>query len=141
MDFKTLRNAIDSCAAVAKNWFLEHSTQKNRADWQAKGQLGDNGIGAVYAFFDATGNCLYVGQTTQTLKQRANVQTSCHYQTVWWQSWQLLRFVNTSNQTDQLILEALLILALSPPYNTKPAARQIDQMFGDLGDAPETARP
>lgn len=121
--------AIAATASTAKDWFFEKSTQKQRSHWDANNQLEDNGNGAVYAFFRDDESCLYVGQTTQTLKQRANVRTSCHYQTEWWQYWHTLRFVNSKNQTDQLVLETLLILALSPPHNSKPAARQVSEMF------------
>ena len=129
MNIDTLRKSIAASVAVAKDWFFEHATQKSRLNWDAKGQLQDNGVGAVYAFFDNSGSCLYVGQTTQTIKQRANVETSRHYSAAWWPDWHVIRFINTQHQTDQLILESLLILALSPSHNSKPAAREIGQMF------------
>jgi len=129
MNKDTLRKTIAASAAVAKDWFFEHATIKKHDDWDKRGKLEDKGIGVVYAFINAKGKCLYVGQTTGTLKQRANARTSLHYQAVWWQEWRWLRFMNISNQTDQLILEALLILALSPQCNIKPAARRIRQMF------------
>lgn len=140
MNIDTVRKAIGVAAAVSTDWFFEHATQKNPTDWSSNGQLQDDGTGAVYAFFDGNGSCLYVGQTTQTLKQRANLQTSRHYDTLWWPTWQVLRFVNTPDQTDQLILESLLILALTPAHNTKPAARDIEKMFLAQQGLPEEVR-
>jgi len=129
MNTNALRKNISASAIVAKDWFFKNATEKEHDEWNARGQLEDKSIGAVYAFFNANGRCLYIGQTTQTLKQRANVQTAFHYQADWWENWRCLRFVNIPNQTDQLVLETLLILALHPPHNRRPAARRIGQMF------------
>ncbi|WP_200918014.1 GIY-YIG nuclease family protein [Jeongeupia sp. HS-3] len=129
METETLRKSVGACALTARDWFFERAIEKTPNDWSRHNSLQDQGIGAIYAFFGDTGQCLYVGQTTQTLKERANLRTSCHYEAPWWDHWTLLRFVNTENQTDQLVIEMLLILALSSEYNSKPAARNIHEML------------
>ena len=124
-----LKASLSSVALDAHNYFSSKAQSKNKVDWDKKGGLNDNGKGAVYAFFSVNGKCLYVGQTTQSLKQRANVKTSKHYDAEWWKKWKTLRFINIENRTDQLILEMLLIIHLEPSYNIKPASRKIADMF------------
>jgi hypothetical protein len=129
MEAEIFRQSIASCISTARDWFLANAKRKSRDDWSMRGGLGDNGLGAVYAFFGQESECFYVGQTTGSVKTRANFETSCHYETEWWEHWHELRFLNITNQTDQLVLETLLILSLSPKHNTKPAARLIHEMY------------
>lgn len=129
MEIDSFRLAVAACSATAREWFLAHSHQKDKAAWNSYGGLGDNGSGAVYAFFSSSSECLYIGQTTYPLKTRARFETSCHYDTPWWEDWTDLRFMNIENQTDQLVLEVLLILTFSPRYNAKPCARVIQDMY------------
>ncbi|SRR5260221_9423246 len=132
METQTLRDAIRSSALFAREWFFERAIEKEPKDWKARNALGDDGTGAVYAFFGAPNQCLYVGQSTLSLKQRARHPTSRHYDTKWWPHWKRLRFVNISHQTEQLVLEGLLILVLAPCYNSKQAAIPFDKMFASF---------
>lgn len=129
METQALQKSIQSSADTARAWFLKRAVEKNRIDWETKNGLSDSGVGAVYAFFNENDQCLYIGQTTQSIKSRANIETSRHYDKEWWPSWTKLRFVNIQNQTDQLVIELLLILSLSPQHNSKPSARIINDMF------------
>jgi hypothetical protein len=131
MDKNSFLNSLSNTTNAANVWFLKNSKRKNKADWNSHGGLHDSGIGAVYAFFDSSNNCLYVGQTTLKLKERAQVDSSRHYDTEWWPKWETLRFLNISDQTDQIVLEVLLILALSPSWNKKPGPRDVIGMFPD----------
>lgn len=124
-----LKNSIKLASTAAHQWFFANACEKTQTDWDISNALDDSGIGAVYAFFNERGECLYVGQTLQLLKARARLQTSRHLSQSWWPKWRRLRFVNISDRTDQIVLETLLILSLSPKHNTKPAARNIQQMF------------
>jgi len=129
MNTEIFRQAINSTSSVAHDWFSERAIKKTKKDWGLRNALEDQASGAVYAFFGKDGNCLYVGQTTQKLKVRALAQTSRHYKTDWWEKWSTLKFINISDKTDQLVLEMLLIIALEPEYNIKPACRKINQMY------------
>lgn len=128
MSVLNLRRSVSRASSDAAQWFNKIAIIKSQSDWTARGQLGDTGAGGVYAFFDR-GSCLYVGQTTQSLKSRASVKTSNHYDTVWWSRWTSVRFVNLSDRTDQLVLEMLLVLALKPEFNEKPCARDLRKIF------------
>ena len=128
MKVDNLKSSIKSCTSNALKWFYENATTKSQAEWSARNALQDNGKGAVYAFLNRRNACLYIGQTTQKLKSRANVNSSNHYQSDW-EKWTTLKFVNVPNKTDQIVLEMLLILELSPQYNVKPAARNIDDIL------------
>jgi len=119
-------------ATKAKRWFVAKACARSTADWERRGGLGDSGNGAVYAFFDRSERALYVGQTGASLKERANYETSCHYDTIWWKRWTMLRFLNAHVETDRLALELLLILALAPKYNVKPQSRPLIEMRRDL---------
>jgi len=129
MELELFRRSIDACGAAARTWFFASANRRSRSDWDSRDALRDGGQGAVYAFFGSDAVCLYVGQTTCSLKQRALYKTSCHYETDWWALWHELRFVNISDQTDQIVLETMLILALAPIHNSKPRARSITSMY------------
>ena len=130
MNITTFRKSVRTSTENAYEWFNQRCTKKEKKDWIARDKLDDSGIGAIYAFFDSKGECLYVGQTTQGLKQRANSQKSKHYDSGWWEKWETLKFINLANRSDQIFLETLLIINLQPQYNTKPGAREINKMFG-----------
>jgi hypothetical protein len=120
--------ALYGTAKKAKRWFLASARNRSPSDWSKRGGLGDSGDGAVYAFFASNGITLYVGQTGTSLKARANYETSCHYDTVWWKKWTALRFLNIDVETDRLALELLLILSLAPKHNLKPRFRPLAKM-------------
>lgn len=46
---KTLRSSIDESSNLARLWFEDRTQPKSREIFDAKGQLGDHGTGAVYA--------------------------------------------------------------------------------------------
>lgn len=102
---------------------------RTREQWDAKGQLGDQGNGAVYVFFDAHDRAIYVGESGRTIKSRQHDETSPHKRAPWWPSWTKVGFVPVSDRTDRLTLELLLILGLSPEANEKPGSREINAMF------------
>ena len=115
-------------AEKTKRWFLSRACGHSPDDWNTRGGLNDSRRGAVYAFFGRTGSTLYIGQTGASLKERANYETSRHYDTVWWNKWTKLRFLNIDDETDRLALELLLILSLAPKYNVKPGSRPLAKM-------------
>lgn len=124
-----LRQSLERSSSDAKAWFSSAAVSKGRKDFFAKGKLGDNGTGAVYAYFDANGKALYVGEASRPIKRRMHDETSPHKNTTWWESWETVRFVQVQDRTDRLTLELLLILALQPPFNSKPGARAVGAMF------------
>jgi hypothetical protein len=124
-----LRQSLERASSDANAWFSSAAVSKGRNDFFAKGKLGDNGTGAVYAYFDANGEALYVGEASRPIKHRMHDEKSPHKNTVWWESWETVRFVQVQDRTDRLALELLLILALQPPFNSKPGVRGVGAMF------------
>jgi excinuclease UvrABC nuclease subunit len=100
-----------------------------RSQYEAKGQLQDNGLGSVYVYFDLKGKGLYIGQTNRKVKTRTHDQTSAHKKSEWWPNWTTMRFVQLPDEMDRQVLEFLLILAYSPQFNAKPKAKYIDQLL------------
>jgi hypothetical protein len=124
-----VRKSLGKATSDARRWFNAASTPKDRGIYFAHGKLGDNGKGAVYAYFDKDQETLYVGQAGRAIKRRMHDELSKHKLAKWWKSWETVRFVQLEDRTDRLTLELLLILALKPKYNSKPGAREISQMF------------
>lgn len=123
------RHSLEKASEDAKEFFCAQSAEKDRTAFFAKGQLGDDGTGAVYAYFDAAGKALYIGESCRFIKRRMHDQTSPHKHASWWATWTTVRFLQVPDRTDRLTLELLLILALQPPFNTKPGARAWASMF------------
>jgi hypothetical protein len=124
-----LRKSLGASADIAKLWFESRTQAKSRDVFEAKGQLGDDGTGAVYAYFDQKGKALYVGLTSRTVKSRLHDQTSPHKHKPWWVKWETMRFVQLSDDMDRQILEFLLILSYSPAYNEKPKAKNLEELL------------
>jgi len=124
-----LRSSLEKASADAKHFFWSKTSEKDRAAFFARGKLGDDGTGAVYAYFDEVGNALYVGEAGRPIKRRMHDQTSPHKEKLWWETWKTVRFLQVRDRTDRLTLELLLILALKPEFNSKPGARTFATMF------------
>ena len=124
-----VRSSLQKPSADAEAFFRSKATSKDRDAFFAKGKLGDNGTGAVYAYFDEAGNALYVGEAGRPIKRRMHDQTSPHKDKVWWELWRTVRFLQMQDRTDRLTLELLLILALKPKFNSKPGPREFAAMF------------
>lgn len=60
----TLRKSIGASADVARLWYESRTVRRTRETFEAKGKLGDDGSGAVYAYYDGNGAALYVGLTS-----------------------------------------------------------------------------
>lgn len=127
--FEKLRQAIEDASSEAENLFYSNTEPKDRKTYFERGKLGDNGKGAVYAYFSEDGKALYVGQAGRRIKLRQHDETSPHKRKPWWEIWKTVRFIQISNETDRLAFECLLIIALKPPYNSKPGPREIQAMF------------
>ena len=123
------RQSLECAALNANELFLSSAKVGSRPLYFAKGQLGDSGQGAVYAYFAANESALYVGETKRRIKQRMHDQTSPHKDALWWNSWTTVRFLQVSDRTDRLALELLLILALKPAFNSKPGPREFAVML------------
>ena len=122
------RKLVDSANAAHK-WFVAETTAKTFSEYMSKGTLGDAGKGAVYVYFDQDQNALYVGETGRAIKRRMHDKTSPHKGSRWWKKWTHVRLLPMPNRTDRLAMELLLVLALQPPYNTKPGARLASSLF------------
>lgn len=129
MSAQKLRESLAYASSNAKTLFFDQAKFKSREQYLAKGGLGDDGNGAVYAYFDRNGRALYVGETSRPVKRRMHDQTSPHKKAKWWESWESIRFLQVRDQTDRLALELLLILSLCPTNNSKPRPRDVSQMF------------
>lgn len=129
MTIEILRESLAQASSNAKDLFFDKAKLKTRKQYFAKGKLGDDGNGAVYAYFDRNGQALYVGEAGRPIKRRMHDQTSPHKEAKWWRSWESIRFLQVHDRTDRLALELLLILALRPTHNSKPGPRDISQMF------------
>ena len=126
-----LRQSLERASLDAKELLLASAASKSRDHYFAKGQLGDSGRGAVYAYFASDGSALYVGETGRPIKHRMHDQTSPHKDAEWWSIWTTVRFLQVPHRTDRLSLELLLILALKPTFNSKPGSREFAAMFSD----------
>jgi len=124
-----LRKSLGASADVARLWFESRTEPVARASFEAKGKLGDDGSGAVYAYFDRGGRALYVGLTSRKVKARLHDQTSPHKQKAWWPEWTTMRFVQLGDDMDRQVLEFLLILSYSPQHNEKPKAKNLDELL------------
>lgn len=129
MNIEVLRKSLAQASTHAEELFFNQALPKNREQFFAKGQLEDDGYGAVYAYFDEHENALYVGEAGRPIKRRMHDQTSPHKETEWWESWKSMRFLQVHNRTDRLALELLLILSLKPIHNSKPGPRDLSKMF------------
>jgi GIY-YIG catalytic domain len=126
-----LRRSLACVAKDAKDWFWSATTEKTRDEYFAKGKLGDDGSGAVYAYLDENNKALYIGEAGRPIKRRMHDEKSPHKHANWWECWKKVRFLQMPCRTDRLALELLLILACKPPYNTKPGPRDYRVMFGN----------
>ncbi|MEZ9478145.1 GIY-YIG nuclease family protein [Vibrio splendidus] len=117
-----LKKSVVQTVALSKEWFELNSKLIDRVNYFKRGALNDNGTGSVYAYFSSDGECLYVGQTSRTIKARQHDQTSAHKNKDWWSDWDHVRFVQEKNNDSRLLLEILLIQAYEPNNNVKPKA-------------------
>ncbi len=124
-----LKNYIGTTADVARKWFEQESPEIKKRQFKQKGGLNDKKKGAVYVYFDKNRQVLYVGETGGGVKERTHFKTARHTETEWWPKWQRVRFMSMVDRTSRLTLEMLLILAYQPPYNKKPEARKIEELF------------
>ncbi len=129
MPTRTLRGSLGASADIARLWFEDRTSPKSRSTFEAKGQLDDDGTGAVYVYFSSTGNALYVGQTGRKVKSRLHDETSPHKSKAWWPQWTEMRFIQLNDEMDRLILEFLLIFAYAPPHNDKPKAKNLTDLL------------
>lgn len=126
-----IREGLKSAASAAKNTFESSSILVMRDDF-SRSRIGDNGTGAVYVYYNAHGEAVYVGQTGRYVKARLYDQTSPHQKKEWWNDWSTMRFLPMQNGADRLVLEFLLILAYSPPINLKPGSIKVEDLFAHL---------
>ena len=124
-----LRKSLGASSDVAKLWFEDRTEPKSRDVFEAKGKLGDDGSGAVYAYFDKNNIALYVGLTSRKVKSRLHDVTSPHKKKSWWKQWKTMRFVQLSDDMDRQILEFLLIISYAPQFNEKPKAKNLDELL------------
>ena len=131
MSIETLRAAIETAADNSKTWFIDNAKKSGRSKYFERGKMGDDGTGAVYAYFSTDGKALYVGESSRYIKRRMHDQKSPQKYAEWWKSWSTVRFIQVKNRTDRITLELLLILSLQPMFNKKPGKRLFSKMFSD----------
>ena len=124
-----LKSSLHQSSSSARAYFEAGTKKITKATYAQKGGLGDKKGGAVYVYFDSDDRALYVGETGGGVKERTHIATSKHTDKEWWKKWQYVRYFPTTNRTDRLVLELLLILAYEPLYNVKPGQRSIDELF------------
>lgn len=124
-----LRKSLGASSDVAKLWFEDRAEPKTRELFEAKGKLGDDGSGAVYAYFNENGEALYIGLTSRRVKARLHDKTSSHKNKPWWSQWVTMRFVQLADDMDRQILEFLLILSYAPKFNEKPKAKNLNELM------------
>lgn len=133
----TIGSAANEVAAL-----FEHSALPaiNREVFKKRGRLmGDRGNGAVYVYFDAQGQAVYVGETGRHVKSRLHDQTSPHKNSIWWKTWSTMRFLPMSDKSDRLIMETLLITSLNPKHNVKPGQINVAEIFKSIHPQPTPA--
>ena len=124
-----LKNALKIASEHAKKWFEQRARCCSKEEFLEKGKLNDSGRGAVYAYFGAQGDALYVGLTKRRVKARLHDQTSPHKNKPWFQEMRSMKFIQLEDDMDRQILEFLLILAYAPKNNEKPRAVCLDELF------------
>ncbi|SDJ41669.1 hypothetical protein SAMN04488540_1085 [Ferrimonas sediminum] len=124
---EALQQSAQITVEQTRAWFEQAASSATRDDFAKKGGLKDDGTGAVYAYFNSQGLCLYVGQTGRTVKARQHDQTSPHKKKEWWPEWTELKFVQQSQESQRLLLEILLIQAHRPKHNVKPEFFEITE--------------
>ncbi|TBN36132.1 GIY-YIG nuclease family protein [Pseudomonas sp. BGI-2] len=124
-----LRDSLATTAAIARSWFEDCAEIKTRKQFEARGELGDAGLGAVYVYFSEKGKAVYVGETGRKVKARLHDEMSPHKSKDWWSSWSYMRFVALECDVDRLVIESLLIAIYEPGGNIKPKAKNIGSLF------------
>lgn len=127
----------DAAAAVAGLFDVSALPAINRDEFKKRGRLvGDRANGAVYVYFDAQGDAVYIGETGRHVKSRLHDQTSAHKKSIWWKTWATIRFLPMSDKSDRLIMETLLITSLNPKHNVKPGQINEAEIFKSMQPQP-----
>lgn len=122
---KVLKSSTDA----AKDFFHDESEIVSRQDFQRRGYSGAHKKCGVYAYCDSNNVPLYIGQTTGSIFSRKNYPTSNHTKKDWWGKWENVLCFNIEDESEQRILEALLILAYKPVGNMKFNGMALNEMF------------
>jgi hypothetical protein len=128
------RSGIGNAAKAVADFFKNSATPAiTRDEFKMRGRLvGDRADGAVYVYFDAQGDAVYVGETGRHVKSRLHDQTSAHKNSIWWKTWTTMRFLPMSDKSDRLIMETLLITSLNPKHNVKPGQINVAEIFESM---------
>jgi hypothetical protein len=128
------RSSIGNAAKAVADFFKNSATLAiTRDEFKKRGRLvGDRSDGAVYVYFDAQGDAVYVGETGRHVKSRLHDQTSAHKNSIWWKTWTTMRFLPMSDNSDRLIMETLLITSLNPKHNVKPGQINVAEIFKSM---------
>jgi len=126
------RARLADASDAAETLFMSSTAEKTRAEYFARGKLGDQGKGAVYVYSDKKGVALYVGQTSRQVKRRMHDQLAAHKLSIWWNDWDSMRFLPLANEADRFVLEALLIVSMKPRFNRRPSAESVSSLFASL---------
>lgn len=123
----------DAASAVAGLFKVSAVPAISRDEFKMRGRLvGDRGDGAVYVYFDAQDQAVYVGETGRHVKSRLHDQTSAHKKSIWWKTWSTMRFLPMSDKSDRLIMETLLITSFNPKHNVKPGQINVADIFKSM---------
>jgi len=131
---KNCHSTIRDAASAVEGLFKDSALLAiSRDEFKKRGRLvGDRGNGAVYVYFDAQGDAVYVGETGRHVKSRLHDQTSAHKNSIWWKTWSTMRFLPMSDKSDRLIMETLLITSLNPKHNVKPGQINVAEIFKSM---------
>lgn len=120
---------LNSSIEAAKDFFHDESEIVTRKVFHERGNAGAHKKCGVYAYCDHNKIPFYIGQTTGSIFARKNFPTSNHTKTPWWDKWENVLCLNIEDESEQRVLEALLILAYNPPGNSKFNGTTLDKMF------------
>ncbi|MDB5240890.1 MAG: hypothetical protein JWP57_1515, partial [Spirosoma sp.] len=123
-----IRDSLQLASDAAKIMFESATVPVGKSSF-SRSKMGDNGTGAVYVYYDANGDAIYVGQTGRYVKSRLYDKTSPHAQKAWYNNWVEMRFLPMQKDADRLVLEFLLIIAYQPPNNLKPSSINVKDLF------------
>lgn len=124
------RAGLNRAVTLARTLLEEEGTRCARKEYFSADRLRDSAIGAVYAFFDDQGECLYLAETGMGLRDRERKYPKPHLDEPWWSSWTYVVFLPNDRRGERELLERLLILAYQPKFHRQRGVRPVDKLFG-----------
>ncbi len=113
---QSFQRSLEQTARLAARAFEAGAMNLIRTEYQDQATGAHRSGGSVYAFFDASGRCLYVGESGMPLAKREKKYPSPLADEPWWKSWNRVLVYSEDTRAQRELFERLLVLANSPKY-------------------------